>query len=78
MYLHLGDNISVRERDIIAICDYASFSAGKANFSMLQGSSLPIKTTATAQAKTPKAAIFTDKALYLSALSPLTLQGRGL
>ncbi|MBR2214311.1 MAG: DUF370 domain-containing protein [Selenomonadaceae bacterium] len=69
MYLHLGDEISVRRRDIVAICDYSSKPIREDTPSLI--------ITPTAKEKKPKAVVFTDKGVYLSALSPLTLRGRG-
>ncbi len=68
MFLHLGSGHSVRTKDIIAIFDYALLENGlsgrKIVFCLEDGED------------SAKSAVLTDKAVYLSAISALTLKKR--
>ena len=78
MFLHLGDDVTVRTREIISIHDYTTFQEGS-NRECLEALEKAGKLTytATAQQKTPKSVILTETGAYLSVLSPGTLKGRG-
>jgi hypothetical protein len=73
MFLHLGSGYSVRTREIVAIFDYALFDKqklplpGKEPISCLEDGEDSIKSL-----------VLTEKAVYLSAISSLTLKKRAV
>ncbi len=67
MYLHIGNDITVRTKDIIAILD------GKYVDKMR-----PTITEALPDGKKIRSSVLTDTAVYYSAINSLTLQNRAL
>ena len=73
MFLHLGSGYSVRTKEIVAIFDYALFDKkslplpGKEPVSCLEDGEEGIKSL-----------VLTEKAVYLSAISSLTLKKRAV
>ena len=81
MFLHLGNGMSVRTKDVIAIHDYTIFAKGAgseflANEQALGRleNTLPLDIRNDEEAK--KSLIITDGKTYLSAISPWTLKRR--
>ena len=81
MFLHLGNGMSVRTKDVIAIHDYTIFAkgAGSEFLSHEQAlgrleNTLPLDIRNDEEAK--KSLIITDGKTYLSAISPWTLKRR--
>ena len=81
MFLHLGNGMSVRTKDVIAIHDYALFQKGSgSNFlahEKMTGrleNTLPMEIRQDEEAK--KSLIITQDKTYLSAISPWTLKRR--
>ena len=64
MYLHIGNDISLRTRDIIIICDAKLIDVPNAD------------TSAVLPGKEPKSAVITDKGVYLSIINAPTLKKR--
>lgn len=81
MFLHLGNGISVRTKEVIAIQDYAIFQNGTGK-NLLEKQRLKGKVVNTLAFETPdngesiKSLILTEDAIYLSVISPLTLKRR--
>lgn len=82
MFLHLGNGISVKTSDIIAIQDFALFKNGPGNdfFYKQQKRTKLINTLSLNQrqesSEAVKSVIITTDKMYLSAISPLTLKRR--
>ncbi|MDY3297741.1 extracellular matrix regulator RemB [Selenomonas sp.] len=76
MFLHLGHNLSVRARDVIAIHDYRLFAPGGAARAFFEREQAAGHVRDVAAGKTPKSLVMTDEAIYLSAISPTTLLRR--
>lgn len=76
MFLHLGHNLSVRARDVIAIHDFALFAPGGVARSFLEREQAAGRVRDVAGGKPPKALVITSHEIYLSAISPLTLLRR--
>lgn len=81
MFLHLGNGMSVRTKDVIAIHDYTIFAkgAGREFLEHEQAAgrlenTLPLDIRNDEEAK--KSLIITDGKTYLSAISPWTLKRR--
>ena len=81
MFLHLGNGVSVRTKDVIAIHDYSLFQKGTGSEFLeneqMAGrlvNTLPLEIRKDEEAK--KSLILTDKKTYLSAISPWTLKRR--
>ncbi|MBO6204728.1 MAG: DUF370 domain-containing protein [Selenomonas sp.] len=81
MFLHLGNGISVRTKDVIAIHDYSLFQKGTGSEFLASEqaagrleNTLPMEIRQDEEAK--KSLIITDKKTYLSAISPWTLKRR--
>ncbi len=81
MFLHLGNGISVRTKDVIAIHDYALFQKGTGSEFMAHEqdngrleNTLPLDIRQDEAAK--KSLIITTEKTYLSAISPWTLKRR--
>ncbi len=73
MFLHLGSGYSVRTKEILAIFDYAIFDK--------QQLPLPEKVPVSCLEEGEegvKSLVLTDKAVYLSAISSLTLKKRAV
>ena len=68
MYLHLGLGYSVRTKDVIAIFDYGLLAEAK-------GRSKVISCLEEGE-NSARSFIVTDQAIYISAVSPLTLRKR--
>lgn len=81
MFLHLGNGMSVRTKDVIAIHDYALFQKGAGSEFLAHEqaagrleNTLPLDIRQDEEAK--KSLIITDGKTYLSAISPWTLKRR--
>ena len=81
MFLHLGNGMSVRTRDVIAIHDYAIFAKGAGSEFLAHEqalgrleNTLPLEIRNDEEAK--KSLIITEGKTYLSAISPWTLKRR--
>ncbi len=81
MFLHLGNGISVRTKEVIAIHDYALFIKGTGSeFLAREQAAGRLENTLPAEIRKNKGAckslIITDEKTYLSAISPWTLKRR--
>ena len=77
MFLHLGRNISVRVADVVSIHDIRLFTVpGAAGCDLLQRQRAAGSVIDAAREKQPKSLIITEKNIYLSAISPMTLMRR--
>lgn len=81
MFLHLGNGISVRTREVVAIHDYAIFAKGTdSEFLNKEQAAGRLVNTLPAEIKNNdgarKSLIITDDKTYLSAISPWTLKRR--
>lgn len=76
MFLHLGNDISVRTSDIISIHDYEIFRSGENNacFESMKKKNAVINSKGLL--KDMKSLVVTKDYLYLSAISSLTLKRR--
>ena len=81
MFLHLGNGMSVRTKDVIAIHDYSIFAKGAGSEFLAHEqaagrleNTLPLDIRNDEEAK--KSLIITDGKTYLSAISPWTLKRR--
>lgn len=81
MFLHLGNGMSVRTKDVIAIHDYALFQKGTGSEFLAHEqacgrleNTLPLEMRQDEAAK--KSLIITAGKTYLSAISPWTLKRR--
>ena len=81
MFLHLGNGISVRTKDVIAIHDYSLFQKGTGSEFLAREkaagrleNTLPAEIRQDEEAK--KSLIITEGKTYLSAISPWTLKRR--
>ncbi|MCR5758325.1 MAG: DUF370 domain-containing protein [Selenomonas sp.] len=81
MFLHLGNGMSVRTKDVIAIHDYALFQKGAGSEFLAHEqalgrleNTLPLDIRNDESAK--KSLIITEGKTYLSAISPWTLKRR--
>ena len=71
MYVNLGNDVAVRLKDVILICDYNAFVKSLPP----QEESL-IDTSPILAGKTPKSAVITDKKTYLSMINAETIAKR--
>ncbi|SHK39050.1 protein of unknown function [Selenomonas ruminantium] len=81
MFLHLGNGISVRTKDVIAIHDYSLFIKGKgseflANEQKIGRLENTLPLTIRNEEGAKKSLVITDDKTYLSAISPWTLKRR--
>ena len=77
VFLHLGRNISVRVADVVSIHDIRLFTApGAPGCDLLQRQRAAGSVIDAAREKQPKSLIITEKNIYLSAISPMTLMLR--
>ena len=81
MFLHLGNGISVRTKEVIAIHDYTLFIKGTGReFLEREQAAGRLENTLPAEIKNNEGArkslIITDEKTYLSAISPWTLKRR--
>ena len=81
MFLHLGNGISVRTKEVVAIHDYAIFAKGTGSeFLNREQAAGRLVNTLPAEIKNNdgarKSLIITDEKTYLSAISPWTLKRR--
>ena len=78
MFLHLGNGVSVRTKDVVTINDYALFQAGpgKALFERQRAAGLLVSTLDPDDETPIKSLILTKDKAYLSVISPLTLKRR--
>ena len=74
MFLHLGGDFSIAVRDIISIHDYAGFSMA-INQLFIKNLRQPGQVVDLSAGK-PKSVVVTSRAVYLSAISSLTLKRR--
>ena len=77
VFLHLGRNISVRIADVVSIHDIRLFTApGAPGCDLLQRQRAAGSVIDAAREKQTKSLIITEKNIYLSAISPMTLMRR--
>lgn len=79
MFLHLGNGVSVRTKDVIAIQDFALFQngPGKELLEAKRKAGLVVNTLELApEYESIKALVLTEDRIYLSVISPLTLKRR--
>ena len=78
MFLHLGNGVSVKIKDVIAISDYALFQdgAGKEMLERYKASGRLVGTRRAGDETPIKSLILTKDKTYLSVISPLTLKRR--
>ena len=78
MFLHLGNGVSVRTKDVVTINDYALFQAGpgKALLERQRAAGLLVSTLDPDDETPIKSLILTKDKAYLSVISPLTLKRR--
>ena len=77
MFLHLGRNISVRVADVVSSHDIRLFTVpGAPGCGLLQRQRAAGSVIDAAREKKPKSLIITEKNIYLSAISPMTLMRR--
>ncbi len=76
MYLHLGNDISVRESEIISILDFELFRSGenKAYFEAMKKNKSVVYSNCLLN--NARSLIITEKKIYLSAISSMTLKSR--
>ena len=81
MFLHLGNGVSVRTKDVIAIQAFALFQngPGKELLEAKRQAGLVVNTLELApeyEHESIKALVLTEDRIYLSVISPLTLKRR--
>ena len=78
MYLHIGNGVSVRTGEVIALCDYRLFrpaAASNLDFLAAAGAKGQVISCTEGQEE-PKTLVVTEKGLYLSPVSAPTLRRR--
>ena len=75
MYIHLGNNKIIREKDIIGIFDMDTATMSTVTRKFLNKAQAENKLTATVD-ELPKSLILTKDKVYMSQLSPKALYGR--
>ena len=73
MFLHLGDDFSVRASEVISVHDYQRMSNAKSGREFLSDSRKIIEDISGGK---PKSVVVTDHKIYLSRLSARTLKKR--
>ena len=73
MFLHLGDDFSVRVDEVISVHNYQRLSSAKEGREFLSGVKDKIQDISDGK---PKSVVVTDHKIYLSKLSPGTLKKR--
>ena len=73
MFLHLGDDFSIRVGEVISVHDYQCLSNAEAGRKFLSNSRKIIEDVSGGK---PKSVVVTDHKIYLSKLSPGTLKKR--
>ena len=73
MFLHLGDDFSVRVGEVISVHDYQRLSSAEAGRKFLSDSTKIIEDVSGGK---PKSVVVTDRKIYISKLSPGTLKKR--
>ncbi|MCR5439920.1 MAG: DUF370 domain-containing protein [Selenomonas sp.] len=81
MFLHLGNGVSVRTKDVIAIQDFSLFQngPGKDLLAAKREAGLVVNTLELGpedEHESIKALVLTEDKIYLSVISPLTLKRR--
>lgn len=77
VFLHLGRNVSVRIADVVSIHDIRLFTtAGAPGGDLLARARVDGSVIDAAREKETKSVIITEKRIYLSAISPVTLMRR--
>lgn len=76
MFLHLGSNVSVRARDVVAIFDYRLFLPAGASAAFYEKAQAEGRIESIVPEGTPKSLVITRQKIYLSAISPTTLLRR--
>lgn len=81
MFLHLGNGVSVRTKDVIAIQSYALFQDGPGSKLLAAGQAAgkvvyTLDPGSEGEGESIKSLILTTDKIYLSAISPLTLKRR--
>lgn len=78
MFLHLGGDVIVPEKDIIAILDYNVQKQSEVNSEFLQISEAEGFISLICEKEKGKSFIITDNKIYISPISRNTLQKRGI
>ncbi|MBQ8699361.1 MAG: DUF370 domain-containing protein [Schwartzia sp.] len=73
MYLHLGGDFSVHISDVLSIHDYEKMKKTETGKKFLLNRK---NATTDFSGGKPKSVVVTDRAIYLSVLSPMTLKKR--
>ncbi len=73
MFLHLGDDFSIRIGEVISVHDYQCLSNTEAGRKFLSDKK---KTVEDVSGGKPKSVVVTDRKIYISKLSPGTLKKR--
>ncbi len=76
MFLHLGNDISIKTNDIISIHDYDIFKSGENKEILRMMMNRQVIYNSKGLLENAKSLIITNKYWYLSAISPLTLKRR--
>ena len=76
MFLHLGNDVSIRLKDVIAIHDYGIFSSGCNREYIGQKEAEGNLVYVVGKKQQGKSLVVTEHAVYVSVISPLTLKRR--
>lgn len=76
MFLHLGSDVVVPYREVIAILDAELLERSQAVQDLVEIQRLDQRVTTIAEAR-PRSIVITDKGVFLSPISALTLKRRG-
>ncbi len=76
MFLHLGNDISIRLKDIIAIHDYEIFKSGSNRKCLEKAKQEGCLVLAVGKGQQEKSLVITRECIYVSVISPLALKRR--
>ena len=76
MFLHLGNNLSVRAADVVSIHDMKLFAPGGPSRPFFESAQAAGRVRSLTGGRPPKSLVITRDAIYLSAISPATLLRR--
>ena len=76
MFLHLGNNLSVRASDVVSIPDMRLFEAGGPSRAFFEKEQAAGHVRSLVKGRKPKSLVITKNTIYLSAISPATLLKR--
>lgn len=76
MYLHIGGDVLINQKEIIAIIDYGNVEKSQATDEFIKLASLDGLLEKTEKQVAPKSFVITENKVYLSSISSLTLQKR--